>query len=125
MCCQCAFTALFVFLPSLSCVATRARPMKPTKYATIEAGEKESIGTVRFSPTGDSLGYIISGKTIAAWDVKTKQQRELLHKPGTVFLDMAYSPDGHMLAVSEFAKIYHLDAQTGEHTFLHRHGTDV
>jgi WD40 repeat protein len=102
------------------CSVARAQPGQPTKYATIEPGEKESFGQVLFSPAGDSLGYV-KGKNIAIWDVKAKQQRKLTYKADHVFLDMDYSPDGRMLVATEFSRLYQIEVSTGRRAFLYQH----
>src|SRR5437762_1789516 len=102
-------TSVVLLAAFLCCGSSRAQPARPAKYATIKVGAEESIQKVLFSPTGDSLSYLFSGKTIATWDVKTKQQHKQVHKAETVFRDMDYSPDGRMLAVSEINAVFHID----------------
>jgi len=94
---------------------------KPTKYATIEPGITESIHRVHFSPTGDSLAYVYSGKTIATWHTKAKEHRKQLHKADVIFLDMAFSPDGRTLVASDLSDVYQIDVQTGKRTLLYQH----
>jgi WD40 repeat protein len=98
-----------------------AQPDSPSKYASIEAGQKEeSVSVIRFSPAGDVLAYILNGKVVGTWDAKTKKGKTL-QKAAVLFADISWSPDGKKLAVVGVSRIHEIDVLTGELRELYRH----
>ncbi len=59
------------------------------------------LGQIRFSPDGQTLACIRSGRGVVLWDVVSKEARKTLMKE--VFIkSFAFRPDGNILAVSSY-----------------------
>ncbi len=117
-------TRVYAGLAGMLLAAAASAAAEPKEYAVIEAGKKEGIGEVRFSPDGKTLAYIVSGKKIVLWDVATKEATKAF-KAASSYSGLAWTPDSKSLLVAGIQVVYRIDVATGDRTELYEHPNSI
>ena len=93
--------------------------ISPNQIASLE-GHSDWVGSLAFSPDGTTLASASRDRTVKLWDMETRAPAATLELDDSR-IQVAFSPDGRMLATGVYSAIRLWDLTTRTHTGTLKH----